>query len=41
YNVVGSLVRTMNASAGDHVLPLSSGMYVVRVGERVTKILIK
>ncbi|SCQ19835.1 leucine-rich repeat protein [Tannerella forsythia] len=41
YNVVGSLVRTMNASAGDHVLPLSSGMYVVRLGERVTKILIK
>ena len=41
YNVVGSLVRTMNASAGDHVLPLSSGVYVVRVGERVTKILIK
>ena len=41
YNVVGSLVRTMNASAGDHVLPLSAGMYVVRVGERVTKILIK
>ena len=41
YNVVGSLVRTINASAGDHVLPLSSGMYVVRVGERVTKILIK
>ena len=41
YNVVGSLVRTMDASTGDHVLPLSSGMYVVRVGERVTKILIK
>ena len=41
YNVVGSLVRTINASAGDHVLPLSSGMYVMRVGERVTKILIK
>ena len=41
YNVVGSLVRTMNASAGDHVLPLSAGVYVVRVGERVTKILIK
>ena len=41
YNVVGSLVRTINASAGDHVLPLSSGVYVVRVGERVTKIFIK
>ncbi|MGP1420966.1 MAG: leucine-rich repeat protein [Tannerella sp.] len=41
YNVVGSLVRTMNASAGDHVLPLSAGVYVVRVGECVTKILIK
>ena len=41
YNVVGSLVRTMDASAGDHVLPLSAGVYVVRVGERVTKILIK
>ncbi|MGP1463835.1 leucine-rich repeat domain-containing protein [Tannerella sp.] len=41
YNVNGAMVKTLALPSGDHVLPLSSGVYVVRVGERVTKILIK
>ena len=41
YHVDGAMVKTLALPAGDHVLPLSSGVYVVRVGERVTKIFIK
>ena len=41
YHVNGTLVNTLVLPAGDHVQPLPSGVYVVRVGERVTKILIK
>ena len=41
YNVEGSLVKTLIRPAGDHVLPLPSGVYVVRVGERVTKVMVK
>ena len=41
YNVEGSLVRTLVLPAGDHVLPLPSGVYVVRVGEHVTKVMVK
>ncbi|RRD55259.1 T9SS type A sorting domain-containing protein, partial [Tannerella forsythia] len=41
YHVEGSLVKTLTLSAGDHVQPLPSGVYLVRVGERVTKILVK
>ncbi|RRD56688.1 leucine-rich repeat protein [Tannerella forsythia] len=41
YNVEGSLVKTLTLSAGDHVQPLPSGVYLVRVGEQVTKILVK
>ncbi|RRD74813.1 T9SS type A sorting domain-containing protein, partial [Tannerella forsythia] len=41
YNVEGSLVKTLTLPAGDHVQPLPSGVYLVRVGERVTKILVK
>ena len=41
HNVEGSLVRTLVLPAGDHVLPLPSGVYVVRVGERVTKVMVK
>ena len=41
YNVEGSLVRTLVLPAGDHVLPLPSGVYVVRVGERVAKVMVK
>ena len=41
YHVNGALVKTLALSAGDHVQPLPSGVYLVRVGERVTKILVK
>lgn len=41
YHVSGAMVKTLVLPAGDHVQPLPSGVYVVRVGERVTKILIK
>ena len=41
YNVGGSLVKTLALPAGDHVQPLAPGVYLVRVGEQVTKILVK
>ena len=41
YNVEGSLVKTLILPAGDHVQPLPSGVYVVRVGERVAKVMVK
>ncbi|RRD56371.1 T9SS type A sorting domain-containing protein, partial [Tannerella forsythia] len=41
YHVSGAMVKTLALPAGDHVQPLAPGMYLVRVGERVTKILIK
>ena len=41
YHVNGAMVKTLAFSAGDHVQPLPSGVYVVRVGQHVTKILIK
>ena len=41
YHVSGAMVKTLVLPAGDHVQPLPSGVYVVCVGERVTKILIK
>ena len=41
YNVDGAMVKTLFLPSGDHVQPLADGMYLVRVGERVTKILVK
>ena len=41
YDVSGALVRTMDAPAGDHVLPLAPGVYPVRIGEQIAKVLIK
>ena len=41
YNVNGAMVKTLALPSGDHVLPLPSGVYVVRVGERVTKVMVK
>ena len=41
YNVNGAIVKTLFLPSGDHVQPLADGMYLVRVGERVRKILIK
>ncbi|RRD55665.1 T9SS C-terminal target domain-containing protein [Tannerella forsythia] len=41
YHVNGAMVKTLVLPAGDHVQPLPSGVYLVRVGEQVTKILVK
>ena len=41
YHVDGAMVKTLALPSGDHVLPLPSGVYVVRVGERVTKVMVK
>ncbi|MGP1421051.1 MAG: leucine-rich repeat domain-containing protein [Tannerella sp.] len=41
YNVQGALVKTLSLPAGDHVQPLTEGMYLVRVGEQVTKVMVK
>ncbi|RRD62038.1 T9SS type A sorting domain-containing protein, partial [Tannerella forsythia] len=41
YNVNGAIVKTLFLPSGDHVEPLPPGMYLVRVGERVTKIVVK
>ena len=41
YHVSGAMVKTLALPSGDHVQPLPPGMYLVRVGERVTKILVK
>lgn len=41
YSVSGAMVKTLALPAGDHVQPLPAGVYVVRVGERVTKVMVK
>ncbi|RRD69041.1 hypothetical protein EII41_13715, partial [Tannerella forsythia] len=41
YHVSGAMVKTLFLPAGDHIQPLPPGVYLVRVGERVTKILVK
>ena len=41
YNVNGAMVKMLALPAGDHVQPLAPGVYVVRVGERVTKVMVK
>jgi len=41
YNLSGTLVRTFNASAGNTFVTLSSGIYVVRAGERIEKVMVK
>ena len=41
YGISGAMVKTLALPAGDHVLPLPSGVYVVRVGEHVTKVMVK
>lgn len=41
YGISGAMVKTLALPAGDHVLPLPSGVYVVRVGERVAKVMVK
>ncbi|WP_260442375.1 leucine-rich repeat protein [Tannerella forsythia] len=41
YNVDGAMVKTLDLPAGDHIQPLPSGVYFVRVGEKVEKIFVK
>ena len=41
YHVNGAMVKTLALPSGDHVQPLPAGVYVVRVGERVTKVMVK
>ncbi|PNE26083.1 hypothetical protein BHU11_08930 [Tannerella sp. oral taxon 808] len=41
YNVSGAMVKTLALPVGDHVQPLPAGVYVVRTGETVAKILVK
>ena len=41
YNVNGAMVKMLALPSGDHVQPLPSGVYVVRVGEHVTKVMVK
>lgn len=41
YSVSGAMVKTLALPAGNHVQPLLAGVYVVRVGERVTKVMVK
>ena len=41
YGISGAMVKTLVLPAGNHVQPLPSGVYVVRVGETVAKILVK
>ena len=41
YGISGAMVKTLTLPAGNHVQPLPAGVYVVRVGETVEKILVK
>ncbi|RRD57272.1 T9SS type A sorting domain-containing protein, partial [Tannerella forsythia] len=41
YHVSGAMVKTLFLPAGDHIQPLPPGVYLVRVGEQVRKILVK
>ena len=41
YNVNGAMVKMLALPSGDHVQPLAPGVYVVRVGEYVTKVMVK
>ena len=41
YHVDGAMVKTLALPAGDHIEPLPAGVYMVRVGERVTKVMVK
>ena len=41
YGISGAMVKTLTLPAGNHVQPLPAGIYVVRVGETVEKVLVK
>ena len=40
YNVSGAMVKRLALPAGNHVQPLPAGVYVVRAGERVEKVIV-
>ena len=41
YGISGAMVKTLTLPAGNHVQPLPTGVYMVRVGETVEKIFVK
>lgn len=41
YNVSGALVRTMNAPAGNSSVALPQGIYVVKAGSRIEKVVVQ
>ena len=41
YGISGAMVKTLILPAGNHVQPLPSGVYVVRVGEKTEKVMVK
>ena len=41
YGISGAMVKRLALPAGNHVQPLPAGIYVVRVGETVEKVMVK
>lgn len=41
YGISGAMVKTLILPAGNHVQPLPPGVYVVRVGEKAEKVMVK
>ena len=41
YGISGAMVKTLTLPAGNHVQPLPPGVYVVRVGEKTEKVMVK
>ena len=41
YGISGAMVKTLTLPAGNHVQPLPAGVYVVRVGEKTEKVMVK
>ena len=41
YGISGAMVKTLSLPAGNHVQPLPAGVYVVRVGEKTEKVMVK
>ena len=41
YNVNGMAVKILTLGPGEHIEPLAKGIYLVRIGDTVEKILVK
>ena len=41
YGISGAMVKTLTLPAGNHVQPLPAGVYVVRAGKTVEKVMVK